>query len=135
MNTFGKLKIPNKDTSNRIIKQKIKEGIYEGWNDPKLVIIRGLLRKGMSIDGLINFISDTGFTNIQSSCLNKNGNKVINSEEKMWIINKKFIDPISSRYTFLKNNHFKSIHIINKDDSSLLKEQMWTKVRRYKKFE
>ena len=86
--SYGKLNFSDSAMSKRKIKALIEEGNVRGWDDPQLLTIRGVFNRGMHIDPLIEFISKMGFSK----------NVVSMSQDKMWVINRKYIDKISTRY-------------------------------------
>lgn len=103
LNSYGKLSFQNAVLSKRKIKELIENNIVSGWDDPKLLTIQGLLNRGLHIEALQNFVSTTGFS--------KNCNDM--TQEKMWMINKKFIDKLSSRFFALSNDNSNDLVLIN----------------------
>jgi len=67
----------------------VDKGIVKGWDDPRFPTIRGILRRGMTVEALNEFILSQGAS--------KNLNLM--EMEKLWATNKKVIDPIIPRYT------------------------------------
>uniref|UniRef100_A0A0A9C918 Glutamyl-tRNA synthetase, cytoplasmic n=1 Tax=Arundo donax TaxID=35708 RepID=A0A0A9C918_ARUDO len=61
----------------------------DGWTDPRFPTIQGIVRRGLKIEALIEFILEQG------------ASKNINLMEwdKLWTINKKIIDPVCARHT------------------------------------
>ena len=80
--------------SKRKLKWFVEEHKVDGWNDPRFPTIQGILRRGMTITGLRNFILLQGAS--KSSNLMDWG--------KLWNCNLKVIDPISYRLTALTKN-------------------------------
>lgn len=63
----------------------------EGWTDPRFPTVQGILRRGMTVEALREFILGQGFsmsTNMMEW-------------DKIWTINKRVIDPVAHRYTAL----------------------------------
>jgi glutamyl-tRNA synthetase len=79
--------------SKRKLTYLVDNKFVDGWDDPRLPTIRGLIRRGMQIDALHQFVNIQGMS------------KVVNRMEwhKLWNINKKIVDPISPRYTAVDN--------------------------------
>jgi glutamyl-tRNA synthetase len=88
---YGKLNILGTELSKRKIKDKVNKGEYDGWNDPRLYTLGGLLRRGLHLDGLEEFMKDTGYPGL--------GIEV--EPVALWTINKKIIDKLSRRYIAL----------------------------------
>ncbi|QJC36177.1 glutamine--tRNA ligase [Enterobacteriaceae endosymbiont of Donacia cincticornis] len=59
---FSKLQIEYGITSKRIIRLLIKKKIVKGWDDPRLLTISGLRRKGYTASSLRNFCYHIGVT-------------------------------------------------------------------------
>jgi glutamyl/glutaminyl-tRNA synthetase len=55
MLTFSRIQIENALLSKRKIKALIESGVVAGWDDPRLFTIPGILRRGMTLAGLVNF--------------------------------------------------------------------------------
>lgn len=61
----------------------------EGWNDPRMPTVQGILRRGLKIDSLKEFILSQGASR----------NVTYQEWDKIWTINKKNIDPVCPRHT------------------------------------
>jgi glutamyl-tRNA synthetase len=83
---FGKL-------STSGIKKAIAEGIYTGWDDPRLPTIRAIKRRGILPEALRKFILDLGLGETDISL----------SLDTLYAENRKIIDPIANRYFFVWN--------------------------------
>jgi glutamyl-tRNA synthetase len=81
--------------SKRKLTYIVDNKYVNGWDDPRLPTVRGMLRRGMQVEALHQFINIQGMS------------KVVNRMEwhKLWNINKKIIDPIAPRYTAINNDH------------------------------
>lgn len=55
MLTFSRIQIENALLSKRKIKALIQANTVDGWDDPRLFTIPGILRRGMTLAGLANF--------------------------------------------------------------------------------
>lgn len=104
--SYGKVSIEGSVMSKRKIKELIDNKIIDGWDDPRLLTLRGMMNKGMHIEPLRQFVASLGFS--------KNNNNM--TEEKLWVLNRKYIDKIATRYTCIpKNNNMEfTIHKIDK---------------------
>jgi len=69
-------------------------GVVSGWNDPRFPTIQGMLRQGLTVEALSEFILSQGAS--------KNLNLM--EPDKLWAVNKKVIDPIVPRYTAIAHD-------------------------------
>ncbi len=53
---FAKLYLNNVVTGKRYIKKLVEDGIVDGWDDPRLVSISGLRRRGYTPESIQNFV-------------------------------------------------------------------------------
>ncbi|KAI9726072.1 MAG: hypothetical protein M1828_002080 [Chrysothrix sp. TS-e1954] len=75
--------------SKRKLTQFVTNGTVRGWDDPRMPTVRGIRRRGCTIPALHEFILKQGPS--------KN---IVNLDwTAFWATNKKYIDPISARYT------------------------------------
>ena len=64
----------------------------DGWDDPRFPTVRGVIRKGIRVETLTEFMLEQGPS--------KRSNLM--EWEKLWAINKRIIDPICPRYSAVK---------------------------------
>ncbi|BBH25935.1 glutamine--tRNA ligase [Intestinibaculum porci] len=64
---FSKLYLTNVVTGKRYIKKLVEERIVDGWDDPRLVTIAALRRRGFTPESLKMFMDMTSVTKSQSS--------------------------------------------------------------------
>jgi glutaminyl-tRNA synthetase len=64
---FAKLYLTNVVTGKRYIKKLVEEGIVDGWDDPRLVSIAALRRRGFTPDSIKRFVELCGISKSQSS--------------------------------------------------------------------
>ncbi len=64
---FAKLYLTNVVTGKRYIKKLVEEGIVDGWDDPRLVSIAALRRRGFTPESIRMFIDMCGVSKAQSS--------------------------------------------------------------------
>lgn len=81
---FGKL-------STSGLKKAIAEGVYTGWDDPRVPTIRALRRRGILPEALRKVMLDLGLGETDISL----------SMDALYAENRKIIDPISNRYFFV----------------------------------
>ncbi|VDK62263.1 unnamed protein product [Cylicostephanus goldi] len=77
--------------SKRKLTWFVNEGHVEGWDDPRFPTVRGVMRRGMTVEGLRQFIIAQGGSR----------SVVMMEWDKIWSFNKKVIDPVAPRYTAL----------------------------------
>merc|ERR1712194_361768 len=63
-------------------------GHVEGWNDPRFPTVQGVMRRGMTVEGLADFVMTQGMSKATN----------LMEWDKIWAINKQKIDPICPRY-------------------------------------
>ncbi|CAL8072525.1 unnamed protein product [Calicophoron daubneyi] len=88
---YSRLALQNTVLSKRKLRWIVEEGLVDGWDDPRMPTVSGILRRGMTAEGLRQFILAQGSS--RSSALME--------WDKIWAFNKKVIDPVAPRYTGL----------------------------------
>ena len=86
---YSRLNFVYTTLSKRKLTWFVNEGKVSGWTDPRMPTVQGILRRGMTVEALREFMMLQGFsmgTNMMEW-------------DKIWTINKKIIDPIARRYT------------------------------------
>lgn len=63
---FAKLYLKNVVTGKRYIKRLVEDGIVDGWDDPRLVSISGLRRRGYTPESIRMFVELAGVSKAQS---------------------------------------------------------------------
>ncbi|KAM4744807.1 bifunctional glutamate/proline--tRNA ligase isoform 2-T2 [Anableps anableps] len=92
---YARLNLNNTVLSKRKLTWFVDQGYVDGWDDPRFPTVRGVLRRGMTVDGLKQFIAAQG-----------GSRSVVNMEwDKIWSFNKKVIDPVAPRYTALSSSY------------------------------
>ena len=64
---FAKLYLTNVVTGKRYIKKLVEDGIVDGWDDPRLVTISALRRRGFTPDSIRKFVELCGISKANSS--------------------------------------------------------------------
>jgi glutaminyl-tRNA synthetase len=62
---FGKLIIGNQVTGKRHIRKLVEEGVVDGWDDPRLITLSGLRRRGIPPQAIHEFIKALGLPKSQ----------------------------------------------------------------------
>lgn len=86
---YSRLNLEHTCLSKRKLTWFVDTGRVEGWNDPRFPTLRGVLRKGIRVETLIEFMLEQGPS--------KRANLM--EWEKLWAINKRIIDPICPRFS------------------------------------
>ncbi|MFN2938184.1 glutamine--tRNA ligase/YqeY domain fusion protein [Lachnospiraceae bacterium YH-ros2226] len=64
---FAKMYLTNVITGKRYIKRLVEDGTVDGWDDPRLVSIAGLRRRGFTPESIQNFVRLTGISKSNAS--------------------------------------------------------------------
>lgn len=64
---FAKMYLTNVVTGKRYIKKLVEDGIVDGWDDPRLVSIAGLRRRGFTPESIQRFIELSGISKSNAS--------------------------------------------------------------------
>ncbi len=64
---FAKMYLNNVVTGKRYIKKLVEDGIVDGWDDPRLVSIAGLRRRGFTPESIQKFVELCGVSKSQST--------------------------------------------------------------------
>ncbi|MCW4007803.1 MAG: glutamate--tRNA ligase [Candidatus Bathyarchaeota archaeon] len=88
---YGRLKITGAFLSKSKIVQGIREGIYKGWDDPRLATFAALRKRGITPAAIKKMIIDVGPKTAD----------VTLSWENLYAYNRKLLDTQSSRYFFV----------------------------------
>ncbi len=64
---FAKLYLTNVVTGKRYIKKLVEDGVVDGWDDPRMVTISGLRRRGYTPESIKNFVELCGISKANSS--------------------------------------------------------------------
>jgi glutamyl-tRNA synthetase len=88
---YGRLKITGAFLSKSKIVQGVKEGLYTGFDDPRLGTFVALRRRGITPEAIKKMIIDVG----------TKSNDVTLSWENLYSYNRKILDAASNRYFFV----------------------------------
>ena len=59
---FSRLNLTYAMMSKRKVRKLVEMGIVRGWDDPRLTTLRGLRRRGVNPEAILNFVENTGET-------------------------------------------------------------------------
>lgn len=88
---YGRLKIIGASLSKSKIVRGVREGLYAGWDDPRLATFLALRRRGIRPEAIRRLIIDIG----------PRPADITLSWENLYAYNRKIIDPIANRYFFV----------------------------------
>jgi len=88
---YGRLKITGVTLSKSKILRAVEEGVYSGWDDPRLATFRALKRRGIMPEAIRQMMIDVGPRPADITLSWKN----------LYAYNRKIVDPIANRYFFL----------------------------------
>lgn len=63
---FSRLNLTFALMSKRKLRKLVETGVVKGWDDPRLTTLRGLRRRGVTPNAIINFVTSIGETNNDS---------------------------------------------------------------------
>lgn len=88
---YGRLKIVSASLSKSKIVRGVMEGIYVGWDDPRLATFMALKRRGIKPEAIKRLILEIG----------PRPADITVSWENLYAYNRKIIDPIANRFFFV----------------------------------
>ena len=74
--------------SKRKLQWFVDQGHVTGWDDPRFPTVRGIRRRGLTIEALKQYILMQGASQ----------NVLMLEWDKLWALNRKIIDPVAARY-------------------------------------
>jgi len=86
---YARLNLTNTVMSKRKLTWLVETGVVDGWDDPRLPTVRGIIRRGLTVEALKQFIIAQGSSR----------SVVFMEWDKIWAFNKKVLDPIVPRHT------------------------------------
>jgi glutamyl-tRNA synthetase len=88
---YGRLKIEGASLSKSKIVRGVKEGLYVGWDDPRLATFLALRRRGIRPEAIRRLILDIG----------PRPADITLSWDNLYAYNRKIVDPVANRYFFV----------------------------------
>ena len=130
---YSRLNLQHTVLSKRKLTYFVEEGLVDGWDDPRMPTVRGVVRRGMTVEGLKEFILAQGSSrsgklraaHSAKKARNLNRDKknssflVVTMEwDKIWSFNKKVIDPIAPRHFGLSKDNLTLVNVLDATNSS-----------------
>lgn len=103
---FSRLNLIHTVLSKRSLKWFVETGLVEGWNDPRFPTVQGILRRGITVQTLKEFMLAQG----PSKSTN------LMEWDKIYASNKDIIDPTAKRLFAVSNEKNVSVHIEDLDN-------------------
>ncbi len=96
-----RLNLTNTVMSKRKLTWLVDEKVVGSWEDPRLPTVRGVLRRGLTVEALKMFILAQG-----------SSRSVVYMEwDKIWAMNKKVIDPVAPRFTTVDQAYYAEVRV------------------------
>ena len=89
---FARMAFVRTFLSKRKLTKLVDNGAVWGWDDPRMPTVRGIRRRGMTVEALQEFILKQG----------PSKSITLMDWTTIWATNKKYIDPIAPRYTAIE---------------------------------
>ncbi|MBW3016785.1 glutamate--tRNA ligase, partial [Candidatus Woesearchaeota archaeon] len=90
---YGRINIVGAVTQGRDIRKLIEEGKMIGWDDPRLVTIRALRRRGIVKETFYELVREVGLSRTQTNI----------DFSVIAAVNRKILDPVAQRYFFIED--------------------------------
>jgi glutamyl-tRNA synthetase len=94
MYEFAKLNLVHTCLSKRKLKWFVENDHVSGWNDPRFPTVQGIMRRGMTVECLKDFMLEQG----------PSRNTNLMEWDKLWSNNKAIIDPVTARYSAINKD-------------------------------
>ncbi len=90
---FARFNMVGVESSGRIIREKIGNGEFRGWDDPRLTTLVALRRRGFQPGAIAHFVMNTGITKSEATL----------TWDDLIVQNRKIVEPIARRYFFISD--------------------------------
>lgn len=96
--------------SKRKLQWFVDTGRVEGWNDPRFPTVQGIIRRGLTLEAMKEYILSQGASK----------NITFQEWDKIWTINKKVIDPVVPRHTAIETQNRIQLNLDGPSDPELV---------------
>lgn len=100
--------------SKRKLASVVDTGRVDGWDDPRMPTVRGILRRGLTVEALREFMLKQG----------PSRNVVSMDWTVLWATNKKIIDPIASRHAAIEAKYAVTVTIDGLENKTWLERRL-----------
>ena len=100
---YSRLALQHTILSKRKLTWFVEQGLVDGWDDPRMPTVRGVLRRGLTLEGLRQFIVAQGSSK----------SNVHMEWDKIWAFNRKILDPVVARMTALVKQGLVRVRVVN----------------------
>ncbi len=90
---YGRFSVIGAITQGREIRKMIEERVVTGWDDPRLVTLQALKKRGIQRETLYQLAIDVGLSKTQTNI----------DWQLLAALNRKLLDPLAFRYFFVKD--------------------------------
>eukprot|EP01089_Gocevia_fonbrunei_P018876 TRINITY_DN6495_c0_g3_i1.p1 TRINITY_DN6495_c0_g3~~TRINITY_DN6495_c0_g3_i1.p1 ORF type:complete len:609 (-),score=180.43 TRINITY_DN6495_c0_g3_i1:31-1857(-) len=97
--------------SKRKLQWFVTKGHVEGWNSPAFPTVRGMLRRGLTVDALRTYIYSQG-SSLRGT---------LQGMDKLWSVNKQMIDKVVRRYVAIRDEGKVLVELTNGPEKPYLK--------------
>ncbi|KAJ2157739.1 glutamate--tRNA ligase [Coemansia sp. RSA 552] len=98
--------------SKRKLQWFVDQGLVSGWDDPRFPTVRGIRRRGMTIEALRQYV-------LMQGASQKN---MLLEWDKIWVTNKRVIDPVAPRHTGLLKKELVPVTVAGGPETPYVKE-------------
>ncbi|KAG2184829.1 hypothetical protein INT43_000742 [Umbelopsis isabellina] len=99
--------------SKRKLQWFVDQGFVTGWDDPRFPTVRGIRRRGMTIEALKQYIIMQGASQ----------NILTLEWDKLWALNKKIIDPVAPRHTAIVKENVVKCKVIGAPSKPVIEDK------------
>jgi len=111
---YGRLKMEDVALSTSKARQGIEEGIYTGWDDPRLGTIRAIARRGIKQETITELMMEIG-PKISDATV---------SWKKVYGLNRAILEETSNRYFYVANPHMIKIENLPETEVGIIQRPL-----------
>jgi glutamyl-tRNA synthetase len=111
---YGRLKMEDVALSTSKARAGIEEGIYSGWDDPRLGTIRAIAKRGIMKEAIAELMNEIGVKMADS----------IVSWKKIYGLNRSILEKVANRYFFVWNPEEVIIDDLPQDKNEIIKRPL-----------